>query len=82
MKQQESDNTGTDALTLNQALVEALKNKGCIHTSSVEAAFRAVPRHLFVPGVRLEEVYSDRAISVKIDKLVEHNPAGEREWAV
>jgi protein-L-isoaspartate(D-aspartate) O-methyltransferase len=40
-------------------------SQGFIHTRPVEAAFRTVPRHLFVPEVPLEEAYSDHAISTK-----------------
>jgi protein-L-isoaspartate(D-aspartate) O-methyltransferase len=56
-----------EAVTLNQALFDDLKKRELIKTERVEAAFRAVPRHLFLPGVPLEEVYSDRAISAKQD---------------
>src|SRR5512141_689306 len=56
-----------EAATLNQALVDDLKNRELIKTERVEAAFRAVPRHLFLPEVPLEQVYSDRAISAKQD---------------
>ncbi len=37
--------------TLRQALVDRLKNQGVIRTLQVEEAFRAVPRHMFVPEV-------------------------------
>jgi protein-L-isoaspartate(D-aspartate) O-methyltransferase len=57
-----------NASRLNQALVDQLKNKGLIQTPRVEAAFRTVLRHLFLPGTPLEEVYSDRAISAKKDE--------------
>jgi len=50
---------------LQNALVEELKRKGYIRTPRVETAFRAIPRHLFVPGVPLSEVYSTRALMVK-----------------
>jgi protein-L-isoaspartate(D-aspartate) O-methyltransferase len=53
---------------LNEALVDELKNKGWIQAPGVEAAFRAVLRHHFLPGRPLEEVYSDRAISAKQDE--------------
>jgi protein-L-isoaspartate(D-aspartate) O-methyltransferase len=55
----------SDASALHQALVDQLKEAGRIRTSHVEAAFRAVPRHLFVPGVPLELVYHDEAIPTK-----------------
>ena len=55
-------------IALNQALIDELKEKGYIQSSSVEAAFRAVLRHHFLPGRPVEEVYSDRAISAKQDE--------------
>lgn len=50
---------------LHQALVNKLKRDGTIFTPSVEAAFGAVPRHLFLPGVAPSEVYRDQAIATK-----------------
>jgi len=50
---------------LHQALVDDLKRRGHITMPQVEAAFRAVSRHLFVPGVSLEQVYSDQVIPTK-----------------
>lgn len=47
---------------LRQNLVEGLKKEGVISSSSVEAAFRAIPRHLFLPNVPMEEAYTNRAI--------------------
>jgi protein-L-isoaspartate(D-aspartate) O-methyltransferase len=57
------DNREADAL--HQTLVDQLKSNGYIQSSRVEAAFRAVPRHLFLPGMPLEEVYRDQAIVTK-----------------
>jgi protein-L-isoaspartate(D-aspartate) O-methyltransferase len=54
-----------DAPALHRALVDALVRRGAITDSRVEAAFRAVPRHLFLPGAPLEEVYRDQAIPTK-----------------
>lgn len=48
-----------------QRLVADLKRRRYIRTAGVEAAFRAVPRHLFVPNVPLDEVYADKAIPTK-----------------
>jgi protein-L-isoaspartate(D-aspartate) O-methyltransferase len=58
----------TQAITLNKALVDELKNKGWIQTAGVEAAFRAVLRHHFLPGRKLEEVYSDQVVPTKQDE--------------
>ncbi len=56
-----------DAIALNEALVNELKKNGAIQSASTEAAIRAVLRHQFLPGTRLEDAYSNRAISVKQD---------------
>src|SRR5438045_508432 len=52
------DSSG-EASALHQALVDQLKRSDCLRTPSVEAAFRAVPRHLFLPDRPLDLVYSD-----------------------
>ncbi len=57
--------SSSDISALRQALVDKLKNAGQIRSPRVEAAFRAVPRHLFVPGVPLEKVYSDESVITK-----------------
>ncbi len=57
--------TAPDVATLNETLIQKLKGMGVIQTAPVEAAFRAIPRHLFVPGVPLEQVYADQVIVTK-----------------
>jgi protein-L-isoaspartate(D-aspartate) O-methyltransferase len=54
---------------LHQALVDSLKENQCIQTGLVEAAFRAVPRHLFLPEHDVKEVYEDKAIVTKHDEV-------------
>ncbi|MBK8030171.1 MAG: methyltransferase domain-containing protein [Chloroflexi bacterium] len=49
----------------NAALVNALKDAGLLTEPRLERAFRAVPRHLFLPQVPPEQVYSDQAIAIK-----------------
>ncbi|HKF77717.1 MAG TPA: methyltransferase domain-containing protein [Candidatus Dormibacteraeota bacterium] len=46
-------------LHLNSVLVEQLKGRGYLSSQAVEDAFRAVPRHHFLPGVPLETAYGD-----------------------
>lgn len=57
--------THRDVSILRETLIDELKAKGHLSSEPVEAAFRAVPRHLFVPGVSLEEAYADRSIPTK-----------------
>ena len=47
------------------ALVDRLKEARHVRTAAVEAAFREVPRHLFLPGEPLERVYADEAIPTR-----------------
>lgn len=68
MEQTDANNTrsaGPDITALHQGLIDQLKHRGHIHAPAIEHAFRTVPRHLFLPQVALEEVYSDEAIVIK-----------------
>lgn len=60
-----SENGSHDLAALHQRLVDQLKRNRCIRSAGVEAAFRAVPRHLFLPDVAPEKVYRDEAIPTK-----------------
>jgi protein-L-isoaspartate(D-aspartate) O-methyltransferase len=55
-----------DGPALHRALVDALVRRGAITDSRIETAFRAVPRHPFLPDVPLAEVYRDQAIPTKM----------------
>jgi len=59
-----------DATARQRALVEELKQNGAIRSTLVEAAFRTVPRHLFLPELPLDEVYHDRHIPIKYENGV------------
>lgn len=64
-----TDNTDqASAAELRQELADGLVSGGHITSPEVEAAFRAVPRHLFAPGVSLEEAYADDIVAVKRDE--------------
>lgn len=56
---------GENEQTLHKNLIDSVKAKGFIRSPHVEAAFRAVPRHLFLPHLPLQTVYQDEAISTK-----------------
>jgi protein-L-isoaspartate(D-aspartate) O-methyltransferase len=52
----------TDALRLRNALVDFLRRSRAIRSPAVEAAFRRVPRHAFLPDLTPADVYRDDAI--------------------
>ncbi len=47
------------------ALIKVMQSNGSLHSPAVEAAFRTVPRHWFLPDEPLKKVYADVAIAVK-----------------
>ena len=51
-----------DPAALREALVQALLRNRTIHSPEIAAAFRAVPRELFLPSVPLADAYRDDAI--------------------
>jgi protein-L-isoaspartate(D-aspartate) O-methyltransferase len=60
-----SVDTASDAAPLHQGLVDRLRNDRHIESAPVESAFRAVPRHYFLPNVPLAEAYRNRAIPTR-----------------
>lgn len=65
MQHRQSNSINTDALSLSDGLVASLRRTGHIRSAAVESAFRAVPRHLFLPDVPLNHVYNDQAFTTK-----------------
>jgi protein-L-isoaspartate(D-aspartate) O-methyltransferase len=61
------NNSQHEASTLHQTLIDQLKQNipEFILTSEIEEAFRAVPRHVFLPDLPLDQVYRDDAIVTK-----------------
>src|SRR4051794_6583807 len=47
-------------------MVDKLKIDGSIRTTAIEGAFRAVPRHVFLPTASPREVYRDTVIATKV----------------
>jgi protein-L-isoaspartate(D-aspartate) O-methyltransferase len=55
------------AITLRHELAQSLVSDGTIRSSRVEAAFRAVPRHMFAPEATLQDAYARYSVIVKTD---------------
>src|SRR2546430_1858129 len=55
-----------DAALRNERLVAELEAAGALRSPAVAAAFRAGPRHHFLPGRPLDEVYDDAAVMTKV----------------
>jgi protein-L-isoaspartate(D-aspartate) O-methyltransferase len=51
----------------NQLLIDELCAHGRIRSAQIERAFRATPRHRFLPGVPLDQVYRDGPVVTKWD---------------
>jgi protein-L-isoaspartate(D-aspartate) O-methyltransferase len=49
-------------------LVDELRDSGRLASEAVEAAFRAVPRHVFLPDLGAAQAYQDEAFVIKTDE--------------
>ncbi|MEV5414505.1 methyltransferase domain-containing protein [Thermopolyspora sp. NPDC052614] len=50
---------------MREALIEQIRALGKLRTPEVEAAFRTVPRHIFLPGVDLATAYARQVVVTK-----------------
>ncbi|MGH3856755.1 MAG: methyltransferase, FxLD system [Pseudonocardiaceae bacterium] len=60
-----TDVTGPDPEQLRAALTDRIRNCGTFQSPQVEAAFRTVSRHLFLPGVDLRTAYAHQVVVTK-----------------
>ncbi|WP_433275219.1 methyltransferase domain-containing protein [Pseudonocardia xinjiangensis] len=58
-------------------MVDALRDAGRIRSPAVEDAFRAVPRHLFLPGLSIDDAYADEAVAVQFAEGVATSSASQ-----
>jgi protein-L-isoaspartate(D-aspartate) O-methyltransferase len=49
-------------------LVDELRDRGRLTSHAVEAAFRAVPRHVFLPEMAASQAYQDEALVIKTNE--------------
>lgn len=54
-----------EPVLLHQALIDHLKERGLFREPEIEAAFREVPRHAFLPQLSPEQVYRNEALPIK-----------------
>ncbi|MEN8649453.1 methyltransferase, FxLD system [Streptomyces sp. 21So2-11] len=60
-----TDAPALDPHELREALIAKIDSLGTFHTSQVRDAFRAVPRHVFLPGVDLATAYAPKPVVTK-----------------
>ncbi|WP_433177342.1 methyltransferase, FxLD system [Actinoallomurus sp. CA-150999] len=60
-----ADSVASDPASLRNALADRILSLGTFRTAAVEAAFRTVPRELFLPGVDLAEAYAPKVVVTK-----------------
>ncbi|WP_036391602.1 methyltransferase, FxLD system [Micromonospora chokoriensis] len=56
-----------EASDLRTDLIDRLRAEDIIRTSAVEVAMRRTPRHLFLPGVPVQQAYADESVYTKTD---------------
>lgn len=60
--------TSTRPEDLREEMISRIRAAGHLSSARIEQAFRAVPRHRFVPAASVEEAYQNRAITIKPGK--------------
>lgn len=63
-----TDTAPTRAAVLHTRLVDQLVDADHVRTAGVEAAMRAVPRHMFLPGTGLDDAYADEYVVTHRDR--------------
>jgi len=62
---------------MRERLVNRLLASRRIRSDAVASAFRAVPRHLFLPGLRIDVAYADEAVATKWENGVAVSSASQ-----
>lgn len=57
--------TSTRPEDLREQMISNIRTAGHLRSERIEQAFRAVPRHRFVPAASVEEAYANKAITIK-----------------
>jgi protein-L-isoaspartate(D-aspartate) O-methyltransferase len=67
---------------LRDQLTNRLLATKVLRTVGIEAAFRRTPRHVFLPGVPLEQAYADNPVYTKHDAAGASISAASQPWMV
>lgn len=67
---------------LRDALTDRLRERDVLRSVRVESAFRRTPRHLFLPGVPLDQAYADKPVYTKTDEDGVNISAASEPWMV
>jgi len=70
MNDSQSEDAMDQAGQLHRELAEMLRADGSIRSPRVEEAFRAIPRHLFLPGIPLEKAYQNEPVIIKREENI------------
>ncbi|MDT0378413.1 methyltransferase, FxLD system [Streptomyces sp. DSM 42041] len=77
-----SDGRPVSADQLRADLADRLCQKKVLRTPAIENAFRATPRHLFLPGLPVEEAYADNPVYTKTTADGTRISAASQPWMV
>ncbi|MBO2460351.1 methyltransferase, FxLD system [Actinomadura violacea] len=76
------DNSIVSADRLRDALTDRLRKRDVLCNARAESAFRQTPRHLFLPGVPLDQAYADQPVYTKTDQNGVKISAASEPWMV
>ncbi|MFD0900118.1 methyltransferase, FxLD system [Actinomadura sediminis] len=77
-----NDQAAASADGLRAALADRLRDQNVLKSPAIEEAFRRTPRHLFLPGVSLDQAYADTPVYTKTDGTGESISAASQPWMV
>jgi protein-L-isoaspartate(D-aspartate) O-methyltransferase len=77
-----NEQPGVSADQLRQDLTDRLTKMKVVRSLPVEAAFRSTPRHLFLPGVPVDQAYADNPVYTKHDGAGTSISAASQPWMV
>ncbi|MFI0912513.1 methyltransferase, FxLD system [Streptomyces abikoensis] len=76
------DHPDLSADQLRDQLTDRLRSQKVLRSPAAEEAFRATPRHLFLPGVPLEQAYADNPVYTKTTTDGTSISAASQPWIV